>query len=208
MPTPDCAIGVFLSLVIRESFQESTLQKEHLPPSSGECFGRPADWHQAWSASFVPHCAVRHPAPSFHSSPAPHASPPASASVRRRCLDRARYRPRTNHITHSHQAPHLASVIMFRSCLTPHHDSSPAPRTEATKTLHREGERTLNIARSHCRWRSCRLKWNLFAARPLFHLTRHALQRPESCIGFAVDLKTPFCTEGKGRLDIKSECSG
>ena len=44
MPTPDCAIGVFLSLVIRESFQESTLEKKLLPPSSGKRFGRPAVW--------------------------------------------------------------------------------------------------------------------------------------------------------------------
>ena len=157
-------------------------------------------------ASVVPPFAMRLPA--LHSvTPSTPCQSSGLASVRRRCSDRARYRPRTNHITHSHQAPHLASVIMFRSCLTPHHDSSPAPRTEATRTVHREGERTLNIARSHCRWRSCRLKWNLFAARPLFHLTRHALQRPESGIGFAATLKTPFCAGGVGG-NIKSELGG
>ena len=95
-------------------------------------------------------------------------------------------------------APHPASVIMLRSCLPPHHDSSPPPRIEATRTVHREGERTLTITRSHCRWRSCRLKWNLFAARPLFHLTRHALQRPDACIGFAADLKTSVLRWGEG----------
>jgi hypothetical protein len=87
--------------------------------------------------------------------------------------------------------PPLTVSFFSRQSFTPHnhrrksHHASVPPRLPPRRVRNgasSAAEMSSGVYPSRCRLQSRRLKWNLFAVRPLFHLTRRLLRRRRAII--------------------------